>query len=114
MIDTSYQKKFLTVNQIWYPKDTTISQLLKQKRKSDIIFVHGAPQEETKGSFRGWQEYHTCMNDLTKSEEDMLAGINKAVKYQFRRSEKDNIEVRFYTKADIEADPSLLDTFTDI
>ena len=114
MIDTSYQKKFLTVNQIWYPGDTTISQLLKQKRKSDIIFVHGAAKEETKGSSRGWQEYHTCMNDLTKSEEDMLANINKAVKYQFRRSEKDNIEVRFYTKADIEADPSLLDTFTDI
>lgn len=114
MIDTSYKKKFLKVNQIWYPDKVTISELLKQKRKADILFVHGAPIEETKGSFRGWQEYHTCMNDLTISEEDMLAAVNKAVRYQFRRSEKDHIEVRFYTKEDIEKSPELLDTFADI
>lgn len=114
MIDTSYQKKFLTVNQIWYPQETTIADLLKEKRKADIIFVHGVSEEETKGSFRGWQAYHTCMNDLTMSEEDMLTNINKAVKYQFRRSEKDEIEVRFYEKQDIEESPELLDIFTDI
>ena len=44
----------------------------------------------------------------------MLAAINKAVRYQFRRSEKDNIEIRFYTKADIDQSPDLLDAFADI
>lgn len=114
MIDVTYRKKFLKINQIWYPGKTTITELLGQGRKADILFVHGASKEETKGAFRGWQEYHTCMNDITLSEEEMLAGINKAVKYQFRRSEKDNIEVRFYTKQDIEADTTLLDTFADL
>lgn len=114
MIDVTYRKKFLKINQIWYPGKTTITELLGQRRKADILFVHGASKEETKGAFRGWQEYHTCMNDITLSEEEMLAGINKAVKYQFRRSEKDNIEVRFYTKQDIEADTTLLDTFADL
>ena len=114
MIDVMYQKKFLKINQIWYPGKTTISELLAQKRKADILFVHGVKKEETLGSFRGWQEYHTCMNDLTLSEEEMLTGINKAVKYQFRRSEKDGIEIKFYTKADIEADKTLIDTFADI
>ena len=78
MIDVIYQKKFLKVNQIWYPGKRTVESLLKEKRKADILFVHGAPIEETNGSFRGWQEYHTCRNDLTISEEDMLANINKA------------------------------------
>ena len=114
MIDVIYQKKFLKVNQIWYPGKRTVESLLKEKRKADILFVHGAPIEETKGSFRGWQEYHTCRNDLTISEEDMLANINKAVKYQFRRSEKDNIEIAFYTKEDIEKNPQLIETFRDI
>lgn len=114
MIDTSYRKKFLTVNQIWYPDGVTVTELLKQKRSADIVFVHGAPIEDTKGSFRGWQEYHTCMNDITMPEEEMLAAINKAVRYQFRRSEKDHIEIRFYTKADIDQHPELLDTFADI
>ncbi|MDE7479414.1 MAG: aminoacyltransferase [Lachnospiraceae bacterium] len=114
MIDISYQKKFLKVNQIWYPNDIAISALLKQKRKADILFVHGVPVEETKGAFRGWQEYHTCMNDISISEEEMLAAINKAVRYQFRRSEKDNIEICFYTKADIGKSPSLIDSFADI
>lgn len=114
MIDTSYKKKFIKVNQIWYPGEVTVSDLLRQKRKADILFVHGAPIEETKGSFRGWQEYHTCMNNLTISEEEMLASVNKAVRYQFRRSEKDNIEVRFYTKAEIQKSPELIDTFADI
>ena len=114
MIDVIYQKKFLKVNQIWYPGKRTVESLLKEKRKADILFVHGAPIEETNGSFRGWQEYHTCRNDLTISEEDMLANINKAVKYQFRRSEKDNIEIAFYTKEDIEKNPQLIETFRDI
>lgn len=114
MIDVIYQKKFLKVNQIWYPGKRTVGSLLKEKRKADILFVHGAPIEETKGSFRGWQEYHTCRNDLTISEEDMLTNINKAVKYQFRRSEKDNIEIAFYTREDIEKHPELLNTFQDI
>ncbi len=114
MIDVVYQKKFLKINQIWYPKERTIASLLEEKRKADILFVHGVSMEETKGGFRGWQEYHTCMNDITMSEEDMLTNINKAVKYQFRRSEKDGIEVRFYTKEDVQASPELIDTFADI
>lgn len=107
-------KKFLKVNQIWYPKDVTISELLRQKRKGDILFVHGVPATEAKGGFRKAQEFHTCMNNLTLSEEDMLADVNKAVKYQFRRSEKDNIEICFYTKEDIKKAPELLPKFADI
>lgn len=114
MIDVVYQKKFLKINQIWYPGETTVSQLLSQKRSADILFVHGAAKEQTKGFFRTWQEYHTCSNDLTLSEEEMLTGINKAVKYQFRRSEKDEIEIRFYTKEDVESEPGLLHVFADI
>ena len=114
MIDTSYQKKFLKVNQIWYPKDVPISELLKQKRKADILFVHGVPENEKKGSFRGWQEYHTCMSDLTLSEEDLLAAINKNVRYECRRSERDDITVCFYGKEEMEADRNLLRTFVEI
>lgn len=117
MVDISYQKKFLRISQIWYPGDITVAELLRQKKaggRGDILFVHGAGIGETKGVFRGWQEYHTCMNDLSLSEEDMLAAVNKAVKYQFRRSEKDNIEIHFYTKADIEKSPGLLLSFADI
>ena len=119
MIDVSYRKKivqnlYLQVNQIWYPGTASITGLLGQRRKADILFVHGVPFEETKGRFRGWQEYHTCMNDLTRSEEEMLAAVNKAVRYQFRRSEKDQLEIRFYTKTDIAQSPELMDTFAKI
>jgi len=114
MIDISYQKKFLKVNQIWYPGAVSISELLNQNRKADILFVHGVTAEETKGSFRGWQEFHTCMNDLTISEEEMLAAVNRSVRYQFRRSQKDNVEIRFYTRMDIEKAPELLSAFADI
>ncbi len=119
MIDVSYEKKVmqknvLKVNQIWYPGTVTISQLLRQRRKADILFVHGVPFGETKGGFRGWQEYHTCMNVITKPEDELLAAVNKAVRYQFRRSEKDQIEIRFYMRADIEQSPELMDTFAEI
>ncbi len=119
MIDVSYRKKivqnlYLQVNQVWYPGTASITGLLGQRRKADILFVHGVPFEETKGRFRGWQEYHTCMNDLTRSEEEMLAAVNKAVRYQFRRSEKDQIEIRFYTKKEIGQSPELMETFADI
>lgn len=44
----------------------------------------------------------------------MLAAVNKAVRYQFRRSEKDQIEIRFYTKKEIGQSPELMETFADI
>ena len=34
--------------------------------------------------------------------------------YQFRRSEKDQIEIRFYTKKEIGQSPELMETFADI
>ncbi len=119
MIDVCYQKKFfqkfsLKVNQIWYPGAVSVSELLRQRRRADILFVHGVPFEQTKGRFRGWQEYHTCMNDITRPEEEMLAAVNKAVRYQFRRSEKDQLEVQFYTKTDIAQSPELMDTFAKL
>lgn len=114
MIDTSYQKKFLKINQIWYPKDITVTELLSQKRKADILFIHGVGKEEVPGGWRYAQTYHTCINDLTLSEDETLALINKAVKYQFRRSERDSIEVVFYTKEDIIEHPGLLDAFADL
>lgn len=114
MIDTSYKKKFLTINQIWYPKQTAVSELLWQKRKADILFVHGAQEKEAKGAFRGFQEYHTCMSDLTHTEDELLSAINKNVRYECRRSERDGVEIRFYAKADIEADKTLLESFTRI
>jgi len=119
VIDVCYQKKFLQklslkVNQIWYPGAVSVSELLRQRRRADILFVHGVPFEQTKGRFCGWQEYHTCMNDITRPEEEMLAAVNKAVRYQFRRSEKDQLEIRFYTKADIAQSPELMDTFAKI
>ena len=114
MIDIMYQKKFLKINQIWYPGETAVSGLLGQKRKTDILFVHGVDKEQGKGFFRGWQEYHTCMNDLTRTEEEIFSDINKNVRYECRRSEKDGVEIRFYSRAEIEGNPMLLDTFADI
>lgn len=109
-----FQKFSLKVNQIWYPGAVSVSELLRQRRRADILFVHGVPFEQTKGRFCGWQEYHTCMNDITRPEEEMLAAVNKAVRYQFRRSEKDQLEVQFYTKTDIAQSPELMDTFAKL
>lgn len=114
MIDVSYQKKFLQVNQIWYPGDTAISELLRQRRKADILFVHGVSIEETKGRFRGWQEFHTCLNNLTLPEEKIHAAVNKNVRYECRRSERDGIEIRFYNKSDLEKDSRLLNQFAEL
>lgn len=114
MVDISYHKKFLRVNQIWYPGDIAISELLRQKRKPDILFVHGAAREETEGRFRGWQEFHTCMNDLTLAEENMQAAIHKNVRYEVRRSERDDIRICFYNKSDLESDSGLLDRFAEL
>jgi lipid II:glycine glycyltransferase (peptidoglycan interpeptide bridge formation enzyme) len=114
MIDVVYKKKFLKVNQIWYPNKTTISELLKQRRKADILFVHGVSVEETKGSFRGSSEYHTCVTNLEESQEELQKKINKNVRYEIRRSVKDQIEVKYYTKSELENNKELLSTFSDI
>ncbi len=114
MIDVSYRKKLIQVNQIWYPGAVKLSELLGQKRRADILFVHGVPVGETKGRFRGWQEFHTCMNDLTMSEEKMHAAVNKNVRYECRRSERDGIEIQFYQKSDLEKDRKLLGQFAQL
>jgi lipid II:glycine glycyltransferase (peptidoglycan interpeptide bridge formation enzyme) len=114
MIDVVYKKKFLKVNQIWYPNKTTISELLKQKRKADILFVHGVPVEETKGAFRSSSQYHTCISNLDEAKEELLNRVGKKVRYQIRRSEKDPVEIKYYTKKELESDRGLLEGFAQI
>lgn len=117
MINILYKKKFLKIKQIWYPGDATIAGLLRQERGSgrgDILFVHGVGAGEADGAFRLAQEYHTCMSDLTRPENELSAAINKNVRYEIRRSEKDGIEIRFYTKNEIEKSPQLPGLFADM
>ncbi len=114
MIDIIYQKKFLKINQLWYLGEYSVSELLKQGRRADILFVHGVREEEANGSFRKKQEFHSCINDLTIPEEELLKGIHKNVRYEIRRSEKDDVEVRFYTAKDVLEDRKLLNVFADI
>lgn len=113
MIDIFYKKKFLKINQIWYP-DVTIEGLKKQKRAADVLFVHGVGENEIHGKNRYFQEFHSCISSLEGPEEEILSAFDKTVRYEIRRSEKDGIDICFYTGEDIKAYPGLLHTFSQI
>lgn len=112
MIEITYKKKQLQISQIWFPKKNELVGL--GKKKSDILFLHGVNRNDVKERFNYANEFHTCMNYLEEDEADLLAKINKNVRYEIRRNEKEEMEVCFYSASDILKDEKILEIFAQI
>lgn len=101
----TYRNHGLRITDVWFADDNWKSV------KTDILRIHGI--ENLSGIP---EEYvtvqHTLVTDLRQSEEDLRNSIaSKNFKYEIRRSEKDGVEIKFYSSADLKNQITILQDF---
>ncbi len=109
-----YKKKVFWLAQIWYAPLLT-EWVACHKTKADILFFHGISSQEVEAHEQKSgvmvSQFHTFMNSLTSSEEELFLGVHKKVKNEIRRSQKEAVEIAHYTSKDLLESPQLVEQF---
>lgn len=103
MVIITYRKKILSITQIWFME----SKENLQSTKTDVLFLHGVP--ENSKSKCGYSEiFHTLISNLSLSEEELLAQINKTERYQIRKNSKEEVECKVFMAEEMERQPEIV------
>lgn len=107
MVRTVYNRGFLKLTHIWFA-DHTDTEI-----KSDVIYYHEL--EEGMVPLKSYKTtFHTLISDLCQSKEEVHNQINKNVRYEIRRSNKEEVESKFFSSADLQTDKTIIAQFCDI
>ncbi len=107
MIEIRYKKKGIKIAQIWF------ADFGEARQRADIRFYHGV-QNPADGKNCMSKSFHSLMSDLTLSEEEISAKINKNVRYEIRRNRKEDMEVRIFNAKDLLSDTEVLSKFAQM
>ena len=108
MVEITYKKKGIRITQIWYPKESQHTAGIK----TDIAFYHGVLKKQKDKAL--YQPFHTLFSDLTQEEEKQSGLINKNVRYEIRRNNKEEVEYRVFTSRELLENPETLNSFATI
>lgn len=108
MIQVTYKKKGISITQAWFGSKEELLPV-----KTDICFFHGISESGTdKNSIS--TAFHTLISDLRLSEDELLAKINKNVRYEIRRSCKEEVEYRFFSAEALKEKPEIIRQFGEM
>lgn len=82
----------------------------KEKSNADVV-RYNRIMLPVKGAFVHNSSSETVFSDLTKSTEEILADSTKTVKYEVNKCEKEDVNITFYTAADLKNNKALVDEF---
>lgn len=108
MVDVNYRKKKLfSIRHIWFSSKNLQS-------SADITFYHGITKElaDTINKKKHIEQQYSLTTDLNQSEDLLWKQIRKNVRYEIRRSEKENIMVKHFAPNNINKE--LLDEFEKV
>ena len=93
MVEISYKSHGLTIVDVWFPGDDEIG------FRGDILHIYGTSHHSESEIAK---KKTSLITDLTCDEADLLAQIkNKNIRYEIRRSEKDELQITYYNSSDI-------------
>lgn len=96
MIQATYRKKGIRITQVWYPDGKN-----HKFTGTDLVFYHAVDKEDN-GKNRIATMFHTLMSDLLLPEEELQSRINKNVRYEIRRNNKEEVEFRHFTSKELQ------------
>lgn len=107
MVEVTYRKFGFRIRHIWFYGSGTVSDAKQQ----DIIYYHAVKEDNAEGIVN---KQYSLISDLEQDEEQLWKGIRKNFRYQIRRAEKENIEVRTFRGLEIRNEEGLFDKFVEI
>lgn len=94
--------------QVWFPEEGN-----KTRCRGDICFVHGVTETEVNKNLF-YQTFHSLVSDLCIDEEEQLSKINKNVRYEIRRSNKEDVYTKVYSSDELMKNEQVLTQFGDM
>ena len=105
MIQATYRKKGIRITQVWYPDGEN-----HKFTGTDLVFYHAVDKEDN-GKNRMATMFHTLMSDLLLPEEELQSRINKNVRYEIRRNNKEEVEFRHFTSKELQENSRVQEEF---
>ncbi len=101
-----YKKNGLKIVDIWFPDKSW------KEIKADIIRIHCMEEKENAIDKKYISHQNSLFTNLTQSEEELMNGIlNKTLRYDIRRSYKDNFDIQYYNGNQLLENKNLLYEF---
>lgn len=104
-VQITYKKKGIRITQIWYDDNNY------ENLKTDIVFTHGVL--EKKDTKKIYQVFHTLISDLNQEEDSLYSLIQKNVKYEIRRNQKEAVAYKIYLAEELLSALEVLEQFAD-
>ena len=102
MVRCSYKKKIFEIEHIWF------SDTLNVSTKADISYIHGIRTDKT---IKKSTIQHSLITDLKENEEDLYAKIRKNYRYEIRRIDNEDVQIKCFKGKEILNFPEILDAF---
>lgn len=104
MLQVKYRKPPLTIRAVWFAeqKDKAF------ERNCDLVYYHHLLN---KPSSPCWP-VTTLWTKLDRETDDIIALIDKSVRYEIRRAQKDGVETKFINSQQLLTDPGILSAFS--
>ena len=86
----SYKKYGIRIGQVWFDENWK-----KTKPYPDIVFLHGMKNKQEGSDCRS-DIFHTLFHDLSLPEEELHSAIQKNVRYEIRKNEKEPMDIQIF------------------
>lgn len=107
MIEAIYRKLGIKIKHVWFYN----SDRLENSGMQDIIYYHAMEQCNMEN---GVKKQYSLISDLEQDEGQLWKGIRKNFRYEIRRAEKENIDVKVFWGQEITNEEGLLDKFVKV
>jgi lipid II:glycine glycyltransferase (peptidoglycan interpeptide bridge formation enzyme) len=105
MINITYRKK-IRITHVWFCDDKKYI-----KSNGDIIFLHGYGTKNSDGIV---SSQYTLITNLETAEDELWQGINKNVRYEIRRANKEGIITKQFNGKEILKNKDIINKFENI
>ena len=99
----SYKKHGIRIGQVWFEEAFEP----KKEKLPQLLLIHGC-KEEKQGSNVKNEIFHSLVSDLTVEEDLLYSGIQKNVRYEIRKNQKETVTVHVFDAEELQKNPQEL------
>lgn len=103
MFKNTQRKKWYSVERVWFPTGP-------EKSQCDLVRYLRSDKTVT-GPFSTVIAVETVLSDITVPVEEIVNGATKTIKYEVNKCAKEDIDIEFFTAAELAKAPEIADEF---
>ena len=103
MLEVKYKKPPLTIRAVWFAEQRDKA----FERNCDLVYYHYILNKP----FSPSKTVTTLWTDLNNEPDKLIAQVDKSVRYEIRRAQKDGVETKFFNSKQLLENQKLLEHF---